>query len=123
MMLSLLSWRPWKVTAVKGNNHQEATRSFYSQALTQAERVRLSRARRIEGLDEEIALIRLRLHRLAKEHPDRLELLIKGMRLLIQAVAAKYRLSPNSQEDLFHNVMGVLRGIGDALRPEGTDGA
>ncbi|MDE2860184.1 MAG: phage portal protein [Chloroflexota bacterium] len=40
--------------------------AFYEEALSRAERVRLSRARQLQGLDEEIALLRVRLGRLAE---------------------------------------------------------
>lgn len=95
---------------------------FYAQALTHAERVRLGRARQLQGLDDEIALLRVRLACLAAEHPDRTELLLKGMNTLIRAVATKYRLSPRAEEDLYQSVLGVVRGLGGVLWPEGKDG-
>lgn len=95
---------------------------FYAQALTHAERVRLGKARRVQGLDEEIALLRVRLAHLAAEHPDKTELLLKGINTLIRAVAAKYRLSPKAEEDLYQSVLGVVRGLGGVLWPEGKDG-
>lgn len=95
---------------------------FYAQALTHAERVRLGKARQVQGLDEEIALLRVRLARLAAEQPDKTELLLKGINTLIRAVAAKYRLSPKAEEDLYQSVLGVVRGLGGVLWPEGKDG-
>ena len=95
---------------------------FYAQALTSAERVRLGQARQLQGLDEEIALLRVRLARLAAEHPDRLELLLKGINTLLRAVATKYRLSPKAEENLYQSVLGVVRGLGGVLWPEGSDG-
>ena len=96
--------------------------SFYRQALSRAERLRLPEARSLEGLDEEIALLRVRLATLAKEHPENLELLMKGINLLVRAVAARYKLSPRSQEDLAQNLAGLLQGIGTALLPEESNG-
>ena len=98
------------------------TDSFYEKALTRAERLRLSRAKQVRGLDEEIALLRVRLSQLAEVHPEKLELLLKGVRLLIQAVSAKYRLSQEAKDDLSENIAGVLRGVGAALWPEGFSG-
>lgn len=115
-------WESWDVST---NHKQPVTEpeGFYVQALSQAERVRLSKAHEMEGLDEEIALLRVRLLRLAEEHPEKLELLYKGVDLLIKAVAARYRLSKKSEDDLYQNVLGVLRGIGDTLWPEEHRGA
>lgn len=88
---------------------------FYEQALSEAERLRIPRARQMEGLEEEIALLRVRLLRLAQEHPEQFELLLKGVALLVRAVATKYRLSPQSQEDLSRSLAGVITSIGTQL--------
>lgn len=91
---------------------------FYVSALSRAERMRFSKAHMAEGLDEEIALLRVRLHRLTQEHPEQFELLLKGLNTLVRAVATKYKLSDKPAEDLSENIAGVLRGIGGALEPE-----
>ena len=91
---------------------------FYSSALTRAERTRLSKARSEKGLDEEIALLRVRLHAIAQEHPEQFELLLKGVNALVRAVAVKYKMSDQPADDLSKHILGVLRGIGAALEPE-----
>ena len=96
--------------------------AFYEDALSRAERVRLSRARQLQGLDEEIALLRVRLGSLVEEQPENVELLIKGIGMLVRAVSAKYRLSPRSEKDLYQSLLGVLQGVGSILLPEEPDG-
>ena len=91
---------------------------FYASALKEAEKLRLPAARSIEGLDEEIALLRVRLRTLVEENPENVELLLKGMAMLIRAVSSQYRLSNKAEDDLYQNMLGVLRGIGGALYPE-----
>ena len=95
---------------------------FYEEALSQAERVRFSQAKQIQGLDEEIALLRVRLNRLAEEQPENLELLIKGIGMLVRAVSTKYKLSHKAEEDLYQSLIGVLQGVGNVLLPEGFSG-
>jgi len=97
--------------------------AFYARALSRAERLRLAEARELQGLDEEIALLRVKLQRLAEEHPERLDLLFKGVGLLVRAVSVRYKLSPSSQEDLAASISGVLKGIGGALGLEDGRGA
>ena len=104
------------------DNGSPQAEDFYASALTEAERVRLRTAKSIEGLDQEIALLRLRLHGLAQEHPEDVEKLRKGVETLVKAVALKYRLSRKAEKDLYENLVGVLRGIGGALWPEAFDG-
>src|SRR3989304_5973339 len=75
---------------------QAAARNFYRRALDDAERLDLERAQGIEGLDDEIALMRVRLKRAVEEHPQDLQLLVKGLEILMRAVGARYRLSPQA---------------------------
>ncbi len=92
-------------------------KGFYRKSLTEAEK--WERARQMEGLDEEIALLRVMLKEALEGRPQDMQLIAKGVDLLVKAVAAKYRLSPKAQRDLSDSIAGVVRGIGTALYPEG----
>ncbi|MFQ5874693.1 MAG: hypothetical protein ACE5JL_12980 [Dehalococcoidia bacterium] len=108
----------------RGKTHRRiSNRSFYASAITEAERLRLPDALEIEGLDHEIALLRVRLGRLAEEQPENTTLLFKGIELLVKAVAARYRLSKKSKDDLSEAIEGVLTSIGGALGLEGFSGS
>ncbi|MBI4289775.1 MAG: hypothetical protein HY671_15270, partial [Chloroflexi bacterium] len=61
-------------------------RSFYTDSLTNGEKERLPDARKVEGLDEEIALLRVKLNQLVGKHSDDTDGLVKTVRLLLQAV-------------------------------------
>jgi hypothetical protein len=117
-------YKPWKEREVprRSSRTPDKPKDFYEEALSQAERVRLSRAKQVQGLDEEIALLRVRLSRLAEEQPENLELLIKGIGMLVRAVSTKYKLSHKAEEDLYQSLLGVLRGVGSVLLPEGFNG-
>ena len=88
---------------------------FYARALSQAERVLLPEAKDVEGLDEEIALLRVKLTTALREHPDNLPLMLRGVELLVKTVSAEYRLSKKSQDNLAAAIDGVLKEIGGAL--------
>jgi hypothetical protein len=94
-----------------------AARNFYCQALDQAERQDLERAQEIEGLDDEIALMRVRLKRAVEERPEDVQLLVKGLDILVRVVGARYRLSPKSRKDLAENLAATLNSLGDQLLP------
>lgn len=70
--------------------------SFYEQALTEAERAEFRDALGVEGLDQEIAILRVRL----RKDAGNLDSILKGVELLTRAVAARYRLGPGSAEQL-----------------------
>ncbi|MDO8613336.1 MAG: hypothetical protein Q7R32_11025 [Dehalococcoidia bacterium] len=92
-------------------------RNFYGQALGQAERLDLEQAQEIEGLDDEIALMRVRLKRAVVKHPEDVQLVVKGLDILVRAVGARYRLSPKSRKDLAENLAAALNSLGDQLLP------
>ena len=106
----------------RGGSDARKARDFYTRALGEAEKNLLPQARELEGLDEEIALLRVKLIQALREKPQDLELLLKGVGMLVRAVSTRYRLSKNAEEDLYQSVLGVLRGIGDALSPEEGNG-
>jgi len=94
-----------------------SARNFYGAALDQAERLDLELAQEIEGLDDEIALMRVRLKRAVEQHPEDVQLLVKGLGILVRAVGARYRLSPKSRKDLAENLAAALNSLGDQLLP------
>ena len=90
---------------------------FYRASLSEADK--WERARQMEGLDEEVALLRVRLKETLEERPQDMQLIAKGVDLLVKAVAARYRLSRKARRELSDSIAGVVRGIGTVLYPEG----
>ena len=96
-----------------------STRDFYADVLSEASRARLETARELEGIDEEIALLRVKLRDQMAQNPEKVELMYKGMDMLMKAVTTRYKLSPKSKDDLNDSIVGVINGIGRELWPEG----
>ena len=94
---------------------KKANGGFYARALSEAERVLIAEAREVEGLDEEIALLRVKLSTALAENPDNMPLMLRGVELLVKAVGAEYRLSRKSQDNLAAAIDGVLKEMGGAL--------
>jgi len=105
--------------APRTKTRSKEAQGFYEEVLSEAERLDLPEARQMEGLDEEIAVMRVRLKRALEERPEDVQLIAKGLDLLVKAVAAKYRLSPKARKDLSDSIAGVVEGIGAVLYPEG----
>jgi hypothetical protein len=92
-------------------------RAFYGSSLTEAERVDLRKAGELKNLEEEIAVLRVRLKTALKDHPEDYALLVRGIGMLVRAVAAQYRLSPRSSKDLSESLAAVLTRFGDIIMP------
>jgi hypothetical protein len=88
---------------------------FYGRALSEAERVLLPQAREVQGLEQEIALLRVKLATVVQEHPENLPLMLRGVELLVRAVSAEYRLSRKSQYNLAAAIDSVLKEIGGSF--------
>jgi len=90
-------------------------RNFYGEVLSQAEQLALPEAEEVEGLDQEIAVLRVRLKRALEEHPEDVTLIGKGLDLLVKAVAARYRLSPKAKRELAEHMEGVFRRMSETF--------
>lgn len=93
------------------------TKAFYAGSLTEAERERLRAARELEGIEEEIAVLRVRLNSALEDNPEDMRLLMAGVGMLVRAVATQYRLSPKARGDLADSMAAVLNSLGDQLLP------
>ena len=96
---------------------------FYGSALDAAERVELEEASDIEGLDREIALLRLKLREVLSKRPEDLQVMMRGIELLVKAVSARYRPSKQGEERLAESIDGVVRGVGGLFMPAAFDEA
>ena len=102
-------------------NGSQIVDGFYDEALTKAERAALPRARELRGIDEEIAVVRLRLRSALEQHPEDLKLMAKGVDLLVKALSVRYRLSKDEKADLSAAIRSILKEVGGTLCPEVID--
>ncbi len=77
----------------------------------------LMAAAEIEGVDGELAVLRLRLRDQMKDGGD-FELLLKGVRLLTQVVAARYRMSPGRTSEFADTLATALQQVASNFFPE-----
>ena len=99
--------------------HAEARSGFYDSALSKADVEALAEARDVEGLEEEVALLRLQLRRALEDSDADAKLLQSGVRLLVQALLAQHRVSPQQAEHLGDALNNVLEQFGEVLGTAG----
>jgi hypothetical protein len=102
----------------KKRGRPPVVRDFYGSALDAAQQIELQEAADIEGIDKEIAVLRVKLREVLQREPKDLPLMLRGIELLVKAVSARYRLSKEAEEDLSESIAGVVRGVGGLLIPE-----
>jgi hypothetical protein len=93
-------------------------KGFYRSALSEAERLALTEAVEMRGLDDEIAVLRVKLRTALEENPQDVKLMFKGLELLVKALAARFRLSQRAEDELSEKVEAVLRDVGAPMYPE-----
>lgn len=89
----------------------QAPAEFYSAGLGPAERLLFEQALKLEGLDQEVALLRLRI----RQDLDDPKALMRGIDLLVKALRTRYRLGPDRSERIYRAIVEVLQGLGEGL--------
>ena len=84
---------------------------FYSQVLDEAERLELEEARSIEGLDEEIAILRVKLKELMVAEPERFDLHLKAVDTIAKLVRTRYNITKEQKKSLKEAIANVLTEI------------
>jgi hypothetical protein len=84
---------------------------FYGKVLDEAEKISLEEARDIEGLDEEIAVLRVRLRKLIEEDPDRIDLHLKMIATIARLVGIRYDISREQKKSLRDAITKVITDI------------
>jgi hypothetical protein len=109
MFSSMGLLRQWKM-ARKGARKDKG-HGFYSQALNEAEKLELEEARSIDGIDEEIAILRVKLRELIVAKPERLDVHLKLATTIARLVTTRYNITKEQKKSLKEAVTRVLTEI------------
>jgi len=90
------------------NENKSKKQGFYGKALDEAEKLLLEEARGIEGLDEEIALLRVELRDLIENSPERFDLHLKVATTIARLVGIRYNISKDQKKSLREAITRVL---------------
>jgi len=96
--------------APRGNQNARK-HGFYSRVLDEARKVQLDEAREVEGIDEEIAFLRVRLLTLVEEYPERIDLQLLAAATLTRMVRTKFHISAGGNRSLKDAIGKVLTDI------------
>jgi hypothetical protein len=100
-----------KQRGAQPGNQNARKHGFYARYLTPEEQIEMESAMLAEGLDEEIALMRVKIQGILKYDPDNIELLSRGMTTLTSLVRTRYNLNKNDKQGLKEAVGNVLRDV------------
>ena len=108
--------------APKGNQNARK-HGFYSKVLDEAEQLDFELATGVEGIDDEIALLRVKIKSILEKDPDNIKLIMQATNTLAKLVKTKYNISKEDKKGLKEAIGNVLRdialplgiGIGEAI--------
>jgi hypothetical protein len=99
-----------KKGAPRGNQNARK-HGFYSKVLDESEQLDFARAAGVEGIDEEIALLRVKIKSLIAHDPDNITLIMRAINTLARVVSTKYKLSRKDKKGLKEAMGNVLKEI------------
>lgn len=95
---------------MKGNQYARK-HGFYSRILSAEERRDLELAVEVEGLDEEIALLRVKIKSIASNDPDNIKVLTVAINTLSRLLVTKYKLKKDDKHGIKEAIGNVLKDI------------
>jgi hypothetical protein len=99
---------------VKEIAHEPQVSEFYTGVFDHAE---LLAAARVEGIDDELAVLRLRLREQWKKSPLDMTTALKAMEILIRALGVRHRISRKRLDDLNEAVATLIHTLAPAIDP------
>ena len=96
--------------ALKGNQNARK-HGFYSKVLDESEKLDFALATGVEGIDDEIALLRVKIKSLIAHDPDNIALIMQAINTLARVVSTKYNLSKKDKKGLKEAIGNVLRDV------------
>ena len=90
----------------------EKNPSFYSRVLNQAEKIEIEQALEVDGIDDEIALLRVEIVKaLEGGDVENLKLLVKATNALARLINTRYQITREQRKGIKEAIGTVLRDI------------
>ncbi len=96
--------------APKGNQNARK-HGFYSRVLDEAEQFDFEVATGVHGIDDEIALLRVKIKSLLARDPENIKLIMQATNTLARLVKTRYNISKEDKKGLKEAIANVLRDI------------
>jgi len=109
-----ISHMPAKAERKKGapkGNQNARKHGFYSKVLDEAEQLDFELAAGVEGIDDEIALLRVKIKSLIAHDPDNIRLIMQAANTLARLVRTRYNISKEDKKGLKEAIGNVLRDV------------
>ncbi len=96
--------------APKGNQNARK-HGFYSKILDKNEQHDFELATGVEGIDDEIALLRVKIKSLIERDPENIRLIMQAVNALERLVRTRYNISKGDKKGLKEAIANVLKDV------------
>jgi hypothetical protein len=96
--------------APKGNQNARK-HGFYSRVLDEAERLDFELASGVNGIDDEIALLRVKIKSILEKDPENIKLIMQATNTLAGLVKTSYKITKEQRKGLKEAIGNVLREV------------
>ena len=90
-------------------------KGFYDKVLDEAEKMDFQTAAGIEGIDDEIALLRVQIKAILRNDPENIKLMMEATRMLARLVRTRYNISKTDKKGLGDAIRNVIKEVGVPL--------
>jgi len=92
-------------------NQNARKHGFYSKVLDEAEQLDLELATGVEGINDEIALLRVKIKSLLERDPENIKLIMQATNTLVGLVKTSYKMTKEQRKGLKEAIGNVLRDV------------
>ncbi len=96
--------------APKGNQNARK-HGFYSKVLDEAEQLDFELATGVDGIDDEIALLRVKIKSILQNDPENIKLIMQATNALARLVKTRYNITKEQKKGLKEAIGNVLRDV------------
>ena len=93
------------------SNQNAQKHGLYSQVLNETQKLQLEEAREVEGIDEEIAVVRVKLLSLIEDHPDHIDLQLRAAATIARMVRTRFDITAGGNRSLKDAIGKVITDI------------
>jgi len=93
------------------DNQNARKHGFYSRVLDEAEQFDFELAAGVEGIDDEIALLRVKIKSLLEHDPENVRLIMQATNTLARLVNTRYNISKEQRKGLKEAIGNVLKDV------------
>jgi len=96
--------------APKGNQNARK-HGFYARVLNEAEQLDFELASGVEGIDDEIALLRVKIKSILENDPENIKLIMQATNALERLIRTRYKITKEQRKGLKEAIGNVLRDV------------